>query len=122
MLSSSCLYHACRGSPLSQKVSFRALRQGLGRSLADVLRTDFRLSHRMVSGPSDFAEGVRALLIDKGATPTWRHPSLDKVHIVPLQALPSSHDKIGNMLHSLKQVVPSALTWLWKYLSSKLHI
>ncbi|KAK9844354.1 hypothetical protein WJX74_001231 [Apatococcus lobatus] len=68
-----------KGSPLSQRVSFRALRQGVGRSLADVLRTDFRLSHRMVSGPSDFAEGVRALLIDKGATPAWRHPSLDKV-------------------------------------------
>ncbi|KAK9849787.1 hypothetical protein WJX84_000370 [Apatococcus fuscideae] len=68
-----------KGSPLSQRVSFRALRQGVGRSLPDILRTDFRLSHRMVSGPSDFAEGVRALLIDKGNTPAWRHSSVDQV-------------------------------------------
>ena len=45
-----------RGSPLSQKVTLRAVRGARGRSLRDVLRADFRIVCRMVEGPSDFEE------------------------------------------------------------------
>eukprot|EP00208_Stichococcus_sp_RCC1054_P000822 CAMPEP_0206136860 /NCGR_PEP_ID=MMETSP1473-20131121/2078_1 /ASSEMBLY_ACC=CAM_ASM_001109 /TAXON_ID=1461547 /ORGANISM="Stichococcus sp, Strain RCC1054" /LENGTH=367 /DNA_ID=CAMNT_0053529675 /DNA_START=101 /DNA_END=1204 /DNA_ORIENTATION=- len=68
-----------KGSPLSQKITLRALRQAQGQSLRDVLITDFRIVCRMVEGPSDFAEGVRATLIDKGSSPAWSPVTLQEV-------------------------------------------
>ena len=68
-----------RGSPLSQKLTLRSLREGAGKSLATCLRTEYRMVCHVIDGPSDFQEGVRALLIDKGATPTWLHSSLSEV-------------------------------------------
>lgn len=67
------------GSPLSQKLTLRSLREGAGKSLATCLRTEFRMVCRVIDGPSDFQEGVRALLIEKGGKPTWRYSSLSQV-------------------------------------------
>lgn len=39
---------------------------------------DFRLVTRFCRGPSDFVEGVRALLIDKCGQPRWDPPSIDQ--------------------------------------------
>lgn len=68
-----------KGSPLSQKVSLRALRQGKGLPLASCLQMENRIVSRMVRGPSDFYEGVRAMLIDRGGAPRWSPPSLAQV-------------------------------------------
>ena len=68
-----------RGSPLSQKLTLRELREGRGKSLASCLRMEFRMVSRIVDGPSDFEEGIRALLIDKDGKPAWQPPSPEKV-------------------------------------------
>lgn len=39
---------------------------------------DFRLVTRFCRGPSDFVEGVRALLINKCGQPRWDPPSIDQ--------------------------------------------
>ena len=71
-----------RESPLSQKVTLRLMREGAGKSLASCLRTDYRLVERMVDGPSDFVEGIRALLIDKSKDPKWKPATLEQVQIL----------------------------------------
>ena len=59
------------GSPTSAALSFELQRRARGMSLADV----FRLEYQAAVGCSvhhDFAEGVRALLVDKDRNPRWQ--------------------------------------------------
>jgi enoyl-CoA hydratase/carnithine racemase len=66
------------GSPLAVRLTFAQLRRGRGASLEEALRMEYRMvRHVLESG--EFAEGVRALLIDKDKTPRWRHRSFDEV-------------------------------------------
>ena len=67
-----------RGSPLSQKVTLRMLQRAKDRPLSVCLQMDFRIVSRMVCGPSDFWEGVRATLIDKDRKPSWLETDLTK--------------------------------------------
>jgi enoyl-CoA hydratase len=65
-------------SPLAVRLTFAQLRRGAGASLEECLRLEYRMvRHVLESG--EFAEGVRALLIDKDKRPRWRHPSLEAV-------------------------------------------
>lgn len=58
-------------SPLSLKVTFRQLRDGAQMaSFADEMQQEYRLATRLVAG-HDFAEGVRARLVDKDNAPIW---------------------------------------------------
>ena len=58
-------------SPLSCKVSLRLLAEGAGRdSFADEMRQEYAIASRIVRC-HDFAEGVRALLVDKDNAPRW---------------------------------------------------
>lgn len=57
-------------SPTSLKITLRHLRTARGADLRDVLETDYRLACRCLDG-HDFAEGVRAALIDKDNLPVW---------------------------------------------------
>ncbi|MDO5735067.1 MAG: enoyl-CoA hydratase/isomerase family protein [Propionibacteriaceae bacterium] len=66
-------------SPFSVHVALRALRQAASLDIDEVLRQDLHVAERMV--PIDFAEGVRALLIDKDNTPEWRHASIEDVPV-----------------------------------------
>jgi enoyl-CoA hydratase len=73
-------------SPLSLHVAFRQLREGKRLAgLADGLRLEYRLVHRFLT-EGDFAEGVRALIIDKDKQPRWRHPGLDAVPAAAVDA------------------------------------
>jgi enoyl-CoA hydratase len=66
-------------APLSLKVAFRQLREGRAAlSLKEDLKTEFRLTSRMLLHP-DFAEGVRAAIIDKDNAPKWQPASLSEV-------------------------------------------
>lgn len=65
-------------SPLAVRLTFAQLRRGLDLPLEDCLRLEYRMvRHVLESG--EFAEGVRALLIDKDKAPRWRHAALEAV-------------------------------------------
>lgn len=65
-------------SPTSLKVTLQQLSLGAKLNLAECLRMEFRLGNQHVRD-SDFAEGVRALLIDKDNQPKWKPPTLEEV-------------------------------------------
>jgi enoyl-CoA hydratase len=65
-------------SPSSLKVTLRQLRGGRGLEIEDVLIREYRMTQAFMA-EHDFAEGVRALLIDKDQAPQWRPPRLDAI-------------------------------------------
>jgi enoyl-CoA hydratase/carnithine racemase len=66
------------GSPLSACNIYQALQQTKGMSLAEVFQFELMLSTNVVRHP-EFAEGVRALLIDKDKQPRWLFDSVTEV-------------------------------------------
>lgn len=65
-------------SPFAVAFALASLRDAAGRDLAAVLASDGAIAPRMVRHP-DFAEGVRAQLVDKDRTPRWAQPDLRSV-------------------------------------------
>jgi enoyl-CoA hydratase len=73
-------------SPLSLKLTLAALRRARrARSLEEALNVEYRLTVRLFEH-GEFAEGVRALLIDKDRSPRWRPPRLEDVTAPMLEA------------------------------------
>ncbi|VUD47482.1 Short-chain-enoyl-CoA hydratase [Thalassocella blandensis] len=66
------------GSPLHAFIIHKQLKETLGMSLADVFRSEVRLATNIVRF-SEFAEGIRALLIDKDRQPNWHFKTLKEV-------------------------------------------
>lgn len=66
------------GSPLSACNIYQALNLTKDMSLADVFRFELMLSTNVVRFP-EFAEGVRALLIDKDNQPKWQYATVSDV-------------------------------------------
>lgn len=67
-----------RASPTSLRATWRRMVDGVGQSIEQVLEDDFRMAVRIVGG-HDFAEGVRAILVDKDGAPRWNPASLEDV-------------------------------------------
>jgi enoyl-CoA hydratase len=66
-------------SPLAVALCLEALRrQGSQGTLADALKTEYRLVSRLYEG-GEFIEGVRALIVDKDKAPKWRPSSPGQV-------------------------------------------
>ncbi len=62
-------------SPQSVKVALRQLADGaVCDSFADVMRMEYRIAARLLALP-DFAEGVRAVIVDKDNAPQWNPSS-----------------------------------------------
>ncbi len=79
-----------KGSPTSTALSFALWRRVLHLSMADVLRLEYHVSVACASF-GDFAEGIRALIIDKDKNPRWSPPTLAEVtdaHIQSFMAAP----------------------------------
>ena len=58
-------------APLSSKVALRQLVEGQAMTdFAEVLAMEYRIASRLIMRP-DFAEGVRALIVDKDNAPRW---------------------------------------------------
>jgi enoyl-CoA hydratase len=65
--------------PLSVHVTLEALRRAaLTPTLADQFDTELTVATTLAGGP-DFAEGVRAQLVDRDRNPRWSHASLAEV-------------------------------------------
>lgn len=66
------------GSPSSAHVIFRQIHSNKNMSLADVFRSELNMSSQCAIHP-DFAEGVRALLVDKDQSPKWQPATFEEV-------------------------------------------
>ncbi|WP_462418853.1 enoyl-CoA hydratase/isomerase family protein [Kytococcus sp. Marseille-QA3725] len=73
-------------SPLSVAVTLAGLRLAAGDTLAGVLERDLKMATGMVLS-GDFAEGVRAVLIDRTNDAAWRHPSIAEVPETDVKAV-----------------------------------
>ena len=74
-------------SPLTCKVALRQLARAAGLSdFADEMRIEYRLAARIIMEP-DFAEGVRAVLIDKDNAPRWNPAAPEALGEAKLDAL-----------------------------------
>lgn len=69
-----------KGSPTSAALAFALWQRVHHLSLAEVFRLEFRVSLGCCAHP-DFAEGIRALLIDKDRLPRWSPAALE--HVTP---------------------------------------
>lgn len=65
-------------SPTSLKITHRLMREARGLDLETCLAHEYRVAIRMVES-HDFAEGVRAAVIDKDQRPRWRPSRLEEV-------------------------------------------
>jgi len=67
-----------KGSPSSAHIIFKQLQEGKEYSLAQVFQTELNLACQCCIHP-DFAEGVRALLVDKDQSPKWQPATLEDI-------------------------------------------
>ena len=66
-------------APLSSKVALRQLLEGTAiDDFADILTMEYRIASRLIMRP-DFAEGVRALIVDKDNAPRWNPATAEDV-------------------------------------------
>jgi enoyl-CoA hydratase len=65
-------------SPVALVLTLQALRAARRMTLEQALAQEYALTRAAVRWP-DFAEGVRARLLDRGGTPRWTPPTLDEV-------------------------------------------
>jgi enoyl-CoA hydratase len=75
-----------RASPTSLRATWRRMVDGKGQSIKRVLADDYRMAVRLVGG-HDFAEGVRAILVDKDPPAHWNPSTLDSVTEADIDAL-----------------------------------
>ena len=84
-----------KGCPTTARVFIEQMRRAKSMSLADMFRMELVIAYQCIRH-ADFAEGVRALLIDKDRNPRWTYESALAVpdshveaHFVP--AWPGAH-------------------------------
>lgn len=65
-------------SPTSLKVTLEQMKRGSGKPLVECFEMELALSMNLVKS-HDFAEGVRAVLVDKDRNPQWSPSALEQV-------------------------------------------
>ncbi|CAG8762774.1 1872_t:CDS:2, partial [Racocetra persica] len=71
-------------SPTSLKVTLKELRKGKNMVITDCFKMEYKLAQKFLE-KSDFARGVKHLLVDKKKTPPkWDPPSLEEVFDVDI--------------------------------------
>ncbi|MEO0619959.1 MAG: enoyl-CoA hydratase/isomerase family protein [Pseudomonadota bacterium] len=76
--------------PMSRAVANRQLGASAPSTMEDAIRQDYRLAARMIER-ADFAEGIRAMLIDKDHEPKWSPAMLTDIAPAALDALFAPH-------------------------------
>jgi enoyl-CoA hydratase len=82
-------------SPQAMKVSLHLVRQGRHMpSFEDEMRQEFAVASRVVQRP-DFAEGVRAVIVDKDNEPRWQPATIEGVtdHVIDQIFAPLPEDQ-----------------------------
>ncbi|MDO4905938.1 MAG: enoyl-CoA hydratase/isomerase family protein [Lautropia sp.] len=82
-----------RGSPTSAALSWELLQRCRHRSLADIFRIEYNVAISCCAA-HDFAEGVRALLIDKDRKPAWKPPTLDALESSVIESHFRDHHEV----------------------------
>jgi enoyl-CoA hydratase len=72
-------------SPTSLHVALRQMNAGAMLTMDECMQMEFRIVNRMLRG-HDFYEGIRAAIIEKGASPAWDPPSLEAVDPASIEA------------------------------------
>lgn len=67
-----------RGSPLALLLTFAHLTRAAGKPLDEVLKTEYRITRRLLRQPEPL-EGIRAQLIDKDGAPRWQEREIGKI-------------------------------------------
>jgi enoyl-CoA hydratase len=65
-------------SPISLKVAFRQVREGVNLRLDQALGLEYRIARRFLEG-DELYEGIRAILVDKDCDPKWSPASLEQI-------------------------------------------
>jgi enoyl-CoA hydratase len=73
-------------SPTALCFTLEALRRGADLTLPRALEAEFRLTRTTMAHP-DFAEGVRAMVVDKDRNPAWQPASLEDVDPAVIAAM-----------------------------------
>jgi enoyl-CoA hydratase/carnithine racemase len=73
-------------SPSSVLWSFEVMRRGARLSLADCLQMELKLTRHVTAHP-DFAEGVRAMVVDKDRKPKWEPARIEDVPLKNIAAM-----------------------------------
>lgn len=73
-------------SPTALHFTLRALRRGRDLTLRQALDAEFALTRTTMAYP-DFAEGVRAMVVDKDRKPAWRPATIQAVDPASIDAL-----------------------------------
>jgi enoyl-CoA hydratase len=73
-------------SPSALHWTLRALRRGRDLTLEQALDAEFALTQTTMAHP-DFAEGVRAMVVDKDRAPVWHPARIEDVDPVQIEAL-----------------------------------
>ncbi len=74
----ACASEISKKSPVSLKVAFRQLREGVHWDLEQALKMDHRIACRFMTHDQLF-EGIRAAIIDKDQAPNWVPKALEDV-------------------------------------------
>jgi len=91
------------GSPLSSLLIYEQLRRYRYHSLDAIFCAELSLATNVVRFP-EFAEGVRALLIDKDNTPKWQYPHFSAVPSDQLDAFFTPPWDINPLAEALAQI------------------
>ncbi len=75
-----------RRSPTSLCVTFELLRRGATMTLSECLAMELKLTRKMIVHP-DFAEGVRAQVVEKTRDPKWRPATVAEVDRAAILAM-----------------------------------
>jgi enoyl-CoA hydratase len=73
-------------SPTALAVALAAMRRGAGLDLPAALAAELRLTRQVTRHP-DFAEGVRAMVVDKDRKPRWSPPTIEQIDAAGIAAM-----------------------------------